>query len=107
MHDHLCQLLPGEDPALSDGHLLVVLLDGGNLSNLFYDYCVRRVEALSYQFEFQMAIAPANDFPKLAARASEFPALFHFSCGVEKDYAYGVDDCLGLLTEFIANNKRQ
>jgi hypothetical protein len=54
-----------------------------------------------------MAIAPADDFPNLSARAPEFPALFHFSCGVEKDYAYGVDDCLGLLTEFIANNKRQ
>ena len=107
MHEHLCQLLPGEDPALTDGHLLIVLLDGSDLSNAYYDYCVRRVVALSDKAEFQMALAPSDDFPNLAARASEFPALFHFVCGIEDDYAIGVDDCLEFLREFIINNKRQ
>ena len=107
VHEHLYQLHPGEDPALIDGHLLVVLLDGGSLSNAFYDYCVRRVIGLSDKAEFQMALVPADDFPEFRDRASDMPALFHFACGVEKSREFGVDDCLEFFREFIANNRRQ
>lgn len=107
VHEHFCELLPEEDPTLIDGHLLVVLLDGSQLSGAFAEYCERRVTRLSDRAEFQMALVDASDFKTLARRSSEFPAIFHFACGREARLVVGIDDCLEFLREFILNNKRQ
>ena len=107
VHEHFCDLSPDEEPSVHDGHFLVVVLDGGQLSDAFAEYCERRVLRLSDKAEFQIAMVAAADFPRLSNRAPEFPALYHFSFGKERKRAYGLDDCLDFLREFILNNKRQ
>lgn len=107
MHEHFCELLPGDDPALIDGHLLVVLLDDSRLSDAFAEYCETRITRLNDKSEFQIAIVSISDFPDLSRNAQEFPALLHYRFGALKSRVYGVDDCLELLQEFILNNTRK
>jgi len=107
VYEHLCELTPGENLQDIDGHLIVVLLDDSDLSEAFAEHCERRVTGLSDKAEFSLALARAEDFRALSRRALEFPALFHFACGVENARMAGVDDCLEFLREFILNNMRQ
>ena len=107
VYDHFCELSPGFEPSLIDGHLLVVLLDDSALSDAFADYCERRIVRLSDKAEFQIAMVSSIDFPLLDRRASDLPAIFHFACGVENERSFGVDDCMEFLREFILNNQRQ
>lgn len=107
MFDHLYALTPEESIANIDGHLLVVLLGDDALSGLYEDFCTRRVIRLSDHWEFQLSTVSATDFPDLAEKAPELPALFHFVCGREHAYVVGVDACVDFLKEFIDNNKRQ
>lgn len=107
MHEHFCELLPGDDPISIDGHLLVVLLDSSSLSDAFAEYCEKRIIRLTDKSEFEIAIVMDSDFPDLAKKAKEFPAILHYSFGSERSRVNGIDDCLEFLTEFILNNTRK
>jgi hypothetical protein len=107
VYEHFCELLPGDDPALIDGHMLVVLLDDSSLSEAFAEYCEKRITRLSDKSDFQIAIVTAGDFPDLSRRVLEFPATLHYTFGVVRSRVFGVDDCLEFLNEFILNNTRR
>lgn len=107
MHEHFYELTPGEHLSGVDGHLLVLVLDGTDISGSLADYCERRVLRLSDRAEFHMAFVKAEDFPLLVRGAPELPALFHFVSDVERNRSFGLDDCLDFFKEFILNNMRQ
>lgn len=104
MLDLLYDLSPYEDLSDIDGHLLVLVSDGGALSLEFERNFHRRVCRLDDASEFHAAVVRDAEFPHIQV-PDDMPALFHFLGGRQKNMVAGVDDCEDFLEEFIENNR--
>lgn len=88
---------PGEESSV-DGHMLLALVDDGADSECLLQFISDIAEQRADPFP--VASVPASACPRLC-RGATIPALLHMRDGRVVSRAYGLDDSIFLVEEFV------